>query len=86
MRDRDTIVDQKYHREVWKPIGEPGTVLAAGKIAGIWRPRKSGRKLTIAIKTFGPLPDRDTTSLRHEAEQVTPLRGASSVHVEFDTY
>src|SRR5262245_7967874 len=63
MRDRDTIVDPKYHREVWKPVGDPGTVLAGGKITGTWRPRKNGRKLTIAIKTFRPLPDRDTTSL-----------------------
>jgi hypothetical protein len=48
-------------------------------------PRKSGRKLTIAVKTFGRVPDRDKASLRHEAEQVMPLRGASSVEVEFDT-
>ncbi len=86
MRDRETIVDKKYHREVWKMVGEPGTVLADGKITGTWRPRKSGRKLTITIKTFGSLPDRDRKSLQGEAEQVAPLRGASSVDVEFDTY
>ena len=86
MRDRETIVDKKYHREVWKAVGEPGTVLAGGKITGTWRPRKSGRKLTITMRTFGSLPDRDKKSLQDEAEQVAPLRGASSVDVEFDTY
>lgn len=86
MRDRETIVDKKYHPEVWKTVGEPGTVLAGGKIIGTWRPRKSGRTLAITIKTFGSLPDRDKKSLQGEAEQVAPLRGASSVHVEFDTY
>lgn len=86
MRDRETIVDKKYHREVWKMVGEPGTVLAGGKITGTWRPRKNGRKLTITIKTFGLLPHRDKKSLQGEAEQVAPLRGASSVDVEFDTY
>lgn len=86
MRDRETIVDKKYHPEVWKTVGEPGTVLAGGKIIGTWRPRKSGRKLAITIKTFCSLPDRDKKSLQGEAEQVAPLRGASSVHVEFDTY
>lgn len=85
MRDRETIVDKKYHPEVWKTVGEPGTVLAGGKIIGTWRPRKSGRKLAITIKTFGTLPDRDKKSLQGEAEQVAPLRGASSVHVGFDT-
>lgn len=86
MRDRETIVDKKYHREVWKMVGEAGTVLAGGKITGTWRPRKNGRKLTITIKTFGLLPHRDKKSLQGEAEQVVPLRGASSVDVEFDTY
>jgi hypothetical protein len=86
MRDRATIIDKKYHREVWKTVGEPGTVLADGKIAGTWRPRKSGRKLTITIKTFGTLPDGDKKSLLHEAEQVASLRGASSVDVEFGAY
>jgi hypothetical protein len=86
MRDRETIVDKKYHREVWKTVGDPGTVLADGKITGTWRPRKNGRKLTITIKTFGSLPDRDRKSLHGEAEQIAPLRGASSVDVEFDAY
>ena len=67
-------------------VGEPGAVLAAGRVTGTWRPRKSGRKLTITIRTFGPLSDRDRKSLQAEAEQVGPLRGASSVEVEFDTY
>lgn len=85
MRDRETIVDKTYHREVWKTIGEPGTVLADGAIIGTWRPRKSGKKLTITVTTFGPLPDRHRKAIQHEAEQVAPLRGASSVAVEFDT-
>ena len=86
MRDRETIVDKKYHREVWKTVGEPGAVLANGEVTGIWRPRKSGRKLTITIKTFDSLPKRDKKSLQDEAEQVAPLRGASSVDVEFERY
>lgn len=86
VRDRETIIDRKYHQQVWKTVGEPGTVLADGEITGIWRPRKSGRQLTITVKTFDSLPARDKTSLQDEAEQVAPLRGASSVAVEFDTY
>lgn len=86
MRDRGTIVDKAYHREVWKTVGEPGTVLSGGKITGIWRPRKSGRKLTVTIKTFGSLPARDKKSLQDEAEQVATLRGASTVDVAFDSY
>jgi hypothetical protein len=70
---------------VWKTVGEPGTVLADGRIAGIWRPRKSGRRLTITVTAFDSLPGRHRTLLQDEAEQVAPLRGASSVSVEYDT-
>lgn len=85
MRDRDTIVDKKHHRDVWKIVGDPGTILADGEIAGIWRPRKRGRKLTITIETFGSLPARYNEPLEAEAERVATLRGASSVNIEFDT-
>ncbi|GHH75029.1 winged helix DNA-binding domain-containing protein [Promicromonospora soli] len=86
LRDRETIIDKRYHRDVWKTVGEPGTVLANGEIVGTWRPRKSGRKLTITIRTFASLRARDKGSLQSEAEQVGPLRGASSVAVELDAY
>ncbi|MFI6900613.1 winged helix DNA-binding domain-containing protein [Nonomuraea sp. NPDC050394] len=85
MRDRETIVDRKYHREVWKTVGEPGTVLADGRITGIWRPRKSGRRLTVTVRTFGPPRARDRKAIQDEAERVASLRGASSVNVEFGT-
>lgn len=86
MRDRETIVDQTYHRDVWKAVGEPGTVLMDGGITGTWRPRKSGRELTITVKSFRSLSEREKRSLQDEGEQIAPLRGASSVAVEFDTY
>lgn len=85
-RDRDTIVDKQHHRDVWKTVGDPGTVLTNGTISGTWRPRKNGRTLTISIKTFGALPARDKKPVEAEARQVGTFRGASSVHVEFDTY
>lgn len=85
-RDRETILDKRFHQDVWKSAGDPGTVLVDGEIAGTWRPRKSGRNLTITIKTFGSLRARDKNSLQTEAEQVASLRGAASVDVLFDTY
>lgn len=85
LRDRDTIVDKKHHKEVWKTVGDPGTVLADGKIIGIWRPRKSGRKLTITVRTFDPVPGRTKMAVKDEAEQIARLRNATSVNVELDT-
>lgn len=86
LRDRATIVKKEYHRDVWRAAGDPGTVLADGKIIGTWRPRKNGRKLTITVKTFSTLPSRHRTAVQDEAEQIGPLRDASSVTVELDTY
>ncbi|MFI6300027.1 winged helix DNA-binding domain-containing protein [Nonomuraea sp. NPDC050790] len=84
LRDRDTIVPKKHHREVWKTVGEPGTILADGKITGIWRPRKKGRKLTITVTPFGTLSARHRKHIKDEAHQIAPLRGASSVDIQFD--
>lgn len=86
LRDRTTIVDEKYHREVWRTVGDPGTVLADGDIIGTWRARKKGRKLTVNITTFDALPARHRTSLEAEAAQVASLRGASASEVQFDAY
>ena len=86
LRDRETTVDKQYHLHVWRAAGDPGTVLVDGEIAGVWRPRKSGRKLTITVKSFGTLPARTKRPLQAEAEQVATLRGASSVDVEFESH
>jgi hypothetical protein len=86
MRDRDTIADVQHHADVWKPVGDPGAVLVNGRIAGTWRARKSGRRLTITIRSFGPQPAHVEESLQDEAEQIGRLRGASPVAVEIATY
>lgn len=86
LRDHETVLDKALHRQVWKTIGEPGTVLADGRITGTWRARRSGRKLAITITTFGSLPDRDKAPLQAEAERIGTLRGASSVAVGFDVH
>jgi hypothetical protein len=84
MRDRATIVDKEHHREVWKPVGAPGAVLADGTIAGIWRPRKSGRTLTLTITTFRSLSTKLRKQLSDEADRVAELRGASATQVEYE--
>ncbi|MEA5153271.1 winged helix DNA-binding domain-containing protein [Raineyella sp.] len=85
-RDREMIVEKKHHRDVWRTIGDPGTILADGAIIGTWRPRRTGRTLTITVRTFGALSSRHRTALQDEAEQIAPLRDASAAVVEFDTY
>lgn len=83
-RDRATIVDKRHHKTVWKPVGDPGTVLADGEIVGVWRPRKSGAKLSVTVTAFESLPRRHRDALLTEAESVAPLRGVTTVDVVFD--
>ncbi|WP_277883528.1 DNA glycosylase AlkZ-like family protein [Arthrobacter sulfonylureivorans] len=85
MRDRETIVDKRRHRRLWKTVGEPGAILLGGKITGTWRPRKSGRKLTVTVTTFDSASARDKKLLQDEAQQVARLRGALSADVVFDS-
>jgi hypothetical protein len=84
MRDREVIVDKRHHREVWRPVGEPGTLLADGAIAGIWRPRKNGRTLTLTVTPFASLTTRRRKQVGDEAEHVADLRGAAKVEVELE--
>lgn len=86
LRDRETIVDKVYHRDVWKTVGDPGAILVDGEVVGTWRPRKSGRKLHVEFKTFDELTGNHQEALAAEAGRIAPLRGASSVAAEFTTF
>lgn len=85
MRDHDTVVEKPYHRQVWKTVGDPGALLVDGEVAGTWRPRKSGRTLTITITTFDPLRARHRRQIDDEAHRVAALRGATTAVVAFAT-
>ncbi|MFE6104777.1 winged helix DNA-binding domain-containing protein [Streptomyces laurentii] len=83
--DRATLVDPRHHRAVWKTVGDPGTVLVDGGIAGTWRARTSGKKASLRVSAFdAPWRERDKKALRAEAERIAVLRGAASVDVAFD--
>jgi hypothetical protein len=81
-RDRETLAAKQYHRDVWKPVGDPGAILADGQIAGIWRPRKSGPRLSIEVTLFAALTGRQRTLLGDEAEHLASLRGATLTQLD----
>ncbi|BCY12089.1 hypothetical protein L3i22_071770 [Actinoplanes sp. L3-i22] len=57
-------------------------MLVDGAIAGTWRPRTSGRKLTVTVRMFGTLPSRHETALRREAGQIAVLKNARSFDLQ----
>jgi hypothetical protein len=72
-RDRAVLApDEALRRRIWRPVGSPGVVLHDGRLAGLWRARKQGRKLTVETEWLGEAVD-----IRDEAERLAALRGAA---------
>lgn len=86
VRDRGTIVEKQYQRDVWRTVGDPGTVLVDGEVIGTWRPHKTGRKLHVVVSTFADLIPSLRDAIAVEAGAIAPLRGAGTVSTEFATY
>jgi hypothetical protein len=75
-RDRELMVpDASSRKDLWRPLGRPGAVLAGDEIVGSWRPRASGKKLRLAVSVWdgGDPP----AGLDDEAERLAAFRGLS---------
>jgi hypothetical protein len=82
-RDRDLIVpDKAVQKTLWPVLGRPGPLFVDGEIAGTWRTKASGRKLTITVATFGPLRPSVWKQVDAEADRVAQVRGAEDVTVK----
>ena len=82
--DRDVLIeDQHRHRDVWRPIGGPGVVLAEGRPQGVWRARKRGKRLGLTVEGFGRLSKAVRGGIETEAEAVAAHRGCAAAEVEF---
>ncbi|GLZ54010.1 crosslink repair DNA glycosylase YcaQ family protein [Actinomycetospora sp. NBRC 106378] len=72
-RDRALLVpDAGLRRALWPALGHPGAVLVGTEIVGTWRPRASGRALTLEVMASGELP---RALLDDEAAWVANARG-----------
>lgn len=81
-RDRDLIVpDKAVQKALWPVLGRPGALFVEGEIAGTWRTKSTGRKLTITVEAFGPLPESAWKRIDDEGERVAEVRAAKDVTV-----
>ncbi len=72
-RDRGLLVDDPVRaRALWPALGRPGAVLVDGALAGLWRPRASGRALRVQVE-----PWRDLGAVRGEVEEQAARLAAS---------
>ena len=81
-RDRTLIVpDASVHKLLWPVLGRPGVLIVDGEVAGVWRTKTAGPKLTITVEALGPLPKAVWAKVESEAQRVAEARGATDVTV-----
>jgi hypothetical protein len=82
-RDRNLLVpDKSLHKALWPVLGRPGVVLVDGEVAGTWRTKASGSKLTITVEPFGTFPPPVWRDIDTEAERVAQARDVKDVAVK----
>ncbi|THV26553.1 winged helix DNA-binding domain-containing protein [Glycomyces paridis] len=83
-RDRASMVPDPVRRKaLWPVLGRPGAVLTSGEIAALWRPRKSGKRFTVAVEPWRALTGPERTAVEAEAERLAAFRGVPLTGVEF---
>ena len=83
-RDRTTLVPEAARlKELWPVLGRPGAVLVDGEIAGVWRPRKSGRSFRIAVTGWRKLPAATREAITDQAQRLAAYRGVPLAGVDF---
>ncbi|RBY88761.1 winged helix DNA-binding domain-containing protein [Blastococcus sp. TF02A-26] len=83
-RDRELIAPDPAHRTaLWPVLGRPGAVLAGGGIAGLWRPRKAGSSMTVAVELWAPATAALRRAVQEQAERLAAFRAVGLKAVEF---
>lgn len=77
-QDRSLLVpDPDRVKTVWPVLGRPGAVLAGSQLVGTWRPRASGRKLTVQVELWQRVPAATRRQIEAEAGRLADYRGVS---------
>ncbi|GGJ99880.1 hypothetical protein GCM10010123_32200 [Pilimelia anulata] len=77
-RDRDLLLpDGTRHKTLWAVIGRPGGVLVDGEVAGVWRPRTSGKRFALAVQWWRPASAALDRALAAAGERLAAFRGVS---------
>lgn len=83
-RDRATLVpDPARAKELWPVLGRPGAVLVDGDLVGTWRPRRSGRSLTVTVQPWRSLSPGTRRAVTEQAERLAAHRGVALSGVDF---
>jgi hypothetical protein len=74
-RDRAILVEGPARaKALWPVLGRPGAVLLDGEIAGLWRPRKSGKQFRVRIDLWVRDSARVRDAVTEQAERLAAYR------------
>jgi len=83
LRDRTTLVpDAAAQKDLWRTLGRPGAVATGGEVLGTWRPRASGRRLTVRVEPWAPLDAATWAGVEASAERLAAHRGVTLAGVD----
>lgn len=81
---RDLLVpDRAVQRRIWRRVGNPGVVLSAGEVVGLWRPKKQGARLTLTVEPLQELSAAQREEIAAEAERIAAVRDVQRVAVAY---
>ena len=75
-RDGVAVIDPRHRARVYRPQGwiSP-VVLVNGRMVGVWKHQRTGRRLRVEITPFDPLPARTRGQLETEVERLQAFLG-----------
>jgi Winged helix DNA-binding domain len=81
-KDRELLVSDKARaKALWPVLGRPGAVLAGAEVAGLWRARKTGRRLALTVTHWSPVRRE---ALTEQAERLAAFRGLTLASVDLE--
>lgn len=84
-RDRALLVpDPDRRTALWPVLGRPGAVVVDGEVAGVWRPRSAGRRLTVNVRWWRQADATLRAALDDEARRLAAFRGVPLSGIDTD--
>ncbi|HEX2222251.1 MAG TPA: crosslink repair DNA glycosylase YcaQ family protein, partial [Candidatus Limnocylindria bacterium] len=82
LADRELLVaDVGHRRKVWQAAANPGIVWVDGEIAGVWRARSRGHRLTLTVEPFAPLSAAQRKAAEADLDVLRAAAGATTAEL-----
>ncbi|MFF0817474.1 DNA glycosylase AlkZ-like family protein [Rhodococcus sp. NPDC003318] len=84
LKDRAVLVpDAALVKSLWPTLGRPGAIAVGGELVGVWRPRSTGRTLTVQAVPWQTITEATRTAVEERAAELADFRGVGFGGVAF---